>query len=408
MSHDYNIHPGSLAPWVIVSAGFHSQGGQAKAVAALAEHLAERGHAVHLVGHDFDPALANTKGVTIYAQRRPGNVDSLGNVFLSRAGYQVAARVKAARPDTRVVVNGGNCPWSDINWIHYLHGAWHPDLRSAPVWFRVKEQFIGRLNRRRKARVIRAARLVITNSRRTRDDVLQAVPGVRPDRVLPIYYGADPRWSPADDQQRRDARVEFAFPADKPLVAFVGGLGLDNRKGFDTLLAAWVQLCRRRDWDADLLLAGGGKATASLAQQVAQAGVANRVRLLGFTDRIFQLLAAVDLLVSPVRYEPYGLNVQEAICRGLPALVTACAGVAEQYQPQQLEMVLPNPDDADDLARRLLLSRADPQGWRQKFQPLSQQLRARTWEQMSQDILAAAESMDRTVNHPAPLPSAAR
>jgi len=37
------------------------------------------------------------------------------------------------------------------------------------------------------------------------------------------------------------------------------------------------------------------------------------------------------VLVSPVRYEAYGLNVQEALCCGVPAIVSACAGVAERY-----------------------------------------------------------------------------
>ena len=37
------------------------------------------------------------------------------------------------------------------------------------------------------------------------------------------------------------------------------------------------------------------------------------------------------VLVSAPRHEAYGLNVQEAHCRGLPDLVSASAGVAERY-----------------------------------------------------------------------------
>ena len=35
--------------------------------------------------------------------------------------------------------------------------------------------------------------------------------------------------------------------------------------------------------------------------------------------------------MHPARYEAYGLAVHEALCRGLPALVSASAGVAERY-----------------------------------------------------------------------------
>ena len=27
-------------------------------------------------------------------------------------------------PLARVVVNGGNCAWPDINWVHAVHAAW--------------------------------------------------------------------------------------------------------------------------------------------------------------------------------------------------------------------------------------------------------------------------------------------
>ena len=36
-------------------------------------------------------------------------------------------------------------------------------------------------------------------------------------------------------------------------------------------------------------------------------------------------------MVHPARYEAYGLGVHEAICRGLPAIVSAGAGIAELY-----------------------------------------------------------------------------
>jgi glycosyltransferase involved in cell wall biosynthesis len=116
------------------------------------------------------------------------------------------------------------------------------------------------------------------------------------------------------------------------------------------------------------------------------------VRLLGFTDRVFDVLAAADLLVSPVRYEPYGLNVQEAVCRGVPALVTACAGVTEQYPANLADMVLPDPEDWRDLAARLRRWHADRQGWRDRFRPLGAALRAHTWRAMAEQLVGLAEA----------------
>ena len=47
-----------------------------------------------------------------------------------------------------------------------------------------------------------------------------------------------------------------------------------------------------------------------------------RVRFLGFRRDMPAVFAACDLLIHPARYEAYGLAVHEALCRGLPALVT--------------------------------------------------------------------------------------
>ena len=95
----------------------------------------------------------------------------------------------------RVVVNGGNCVWADVNWVHYLHAAFTPDLSAAPRWFRLKEHLIGGWYRRRERRAVRAARVVVTNSKRTTADVVAHV-GVPAGRVRTVYYGADPAWAP--------------------------------------------------------------------------------------------------------------------------------------------------------------------------------------------------------------------
>ena len=379
-------------PWVIVSAGFHFRGGQAKAVAGLARYLAESAHPVHLVGHEFDPALARAANVTIHPVRRPLRTDALGNVLLARAGRQVAGRVIAADPDARVVVNGGNCDWADINWVHYLHAAFTPNLPLAPRWFRVKERVIGAWYRRRERRAIQSARLVITNSRRTSDDVVRCLT-IPATGVKTIYYGADPAWNTPSSEERQKARQHLGLHATRPLVVFVGGFGFDNRKGFDTLLSAWAKVCRSPSWDAELIMAGGGKATSDVMRGLTNQGLADRVRMIGFTDRVFELLAAADLLVSPVRYEPYGLNVQEAICRGVPALVSAVAGVAEEYPPELSNALLTNPDDSDELAARLRDWRADMAGWHGRFQPLSDRLRSRTWDDMAREIVATVSEV---------------
>ncbi|HLL48166.1 MAG TPA: glycosyltransferase, partial [Longimicrobiaceae bacterium] len=125
-----------------------------------------------------------------------------------------------------------------------------------------------------------------------------------------------------------------------------------------------------------------------------------------FTDRVPELLAAADLLVSPVRYEAYGLNVQEALCRGLPVVVSGRAGIAERFEADLADMVLPDPEDAAELARRLARWRAAGEEWKRRVQPLGAVLRRRTWREMAHEIVERVESAGGRASPPAGPPQA--
>lgn len=383
--------PPSSRPWVIVSAGFHEQGGQSKANAALADHLLDRDTPVHLVGHDFAPRFLGRAGCTVHRVARPLGVDLLGVLALRSQGRAAVRRVVAEHPAARVVVNGGCCSWPGVNWVHYVHHGWGQTAPGASWRGRLKEKVAGWLFRRQERHALRMARLVLTNSERTRDLVCQKV-GVEPGRARVVYLGGESSWRPPTAAERRAARAWLGQPEERPLAVFVGGFGHDERKGFDTLWRAWQSLCEDPAWDADLVAAGGGAGEPGWRKRVAGANLSHRARLIGFTDRVFDVLAAADLLVSPVRYEPYGLNVQEAVCRGVPSLVSAAAGVVEQYPEDLKEMVLPDADDWRDLAARLRRWRADVEGWRARFAPFSERLRQRSWDDMAAEIVRLAEA----------------
>ena len=233
--------------------------------------------------------------------------------------------------------------------------------------------------------------MVIANSERTRRDLIDHL-RLDPNRIQVVYPAVEGAFSPAGVSRRASARTWLGKDERRPLVAFIGALGRDSNKGLDVLVPVWQRLCERHDWDADLIVAGFGRTADFWRHKVAHAGLEGRISVLGFTDRITDLLAAVDLLVSPVRYESYGLNVAEAICCGVPGMVTETAGVAERYPAQLRDLLIHDPEDVDSLVAKLLQWRTAISFWKDRIAPFSQVLRAYTLEAMAEQIVAIAES----------------
>jgi glycosyltransferase involved in cell wall biosynthesis len=379
-------HP--VESWVLVAGGFHRNGGMDRLNLALAAHLVDCGGQVYLVCHDVDAALKE-KAVAVKIVPRPGRSFMLGELLLAREGRRMASLVRAGCPGARVVVNGGNCNWPDINWVHCVHHAWTRRDDSSPAWFKLKSRCARQVACMLEREALRAAKLLIANSERTRHDLVDLL-NITPDRIHVVYPGAASAFTAATPCQRAAARAWLGKAEQRPLIAFVGAMGHDSNKGFDVLFSVWRELCARPDWDADLIAAGGGRALGFWRQRVADAGLESRITVLGFTDRVPDVLAAADLLVSPVRYEAYGLNVQEAICCGVPAMVTESAGVAERYPAQLRDLLIPDPGDVKALAAKLLQWRTAMSYWKEKIVPFSQALGRQTLDIMAEKIVALA------------------
>jgi len=374
-------------PVLVVTGDFVRTGGMDVANYGLAHYLARFGGPLHLVAHRVAPDLVALPNVHVHLVPRPMDSAFLGAPLLAAAGRRWAGYVAAM--GGRVIVNGGNCGAEDVNWVHYVHAS----FRAPPEggWFRrLKTRVVGTVYRSQEKQRIGAARVVVANSHRTRTDLIEKL-NVRADKVKVVYYGIDPtRFRPGTDAERAEARKELGVPDGEPLVAFVGALG-DRRKGFDVLFDAWRSLAGR-GWDGTLVVIGRG---AQLEQWRARAEAARppvRIRFLGFRADVDRVLRGCDALVSPTRYEAYGLGVHEALCCGVPALVSSLAGVAEQYSSSMKPLLIPDPESAEQVASALERWRANQALWRQKALELSNELRGHTWEEMARDFLDAISS----------------
>ncbi len=129
-------------------------------------------------------------------------------------------------------------------------------------------------------------------------------------------------FSPADSPRLRDGETRLLF---------VGNVVAN--KGVLTVLDAFVRLSSLHP-ELVLLIAGSGDddVEVELGERALQAGVADRVRQLGFVehDELPQLYRSADLVAAPSQYEGgLGMVYLEAMGCGLPVVAAAAGGASE-------------------------------------------------------------------------------
>jgi glycosyltransferase involved in cell wall biosynthesis len=367
---------------VIVTGDFVKTGGMDRANYALADYVSRQGAAVELVSHRAARELTERPNVTLRRVPKPLGSYVLGDPWLSRAGARAVR--EGARRGAVGLVNGGNCPVRAVNWVHYVHAAYRPELGLSAQSVR---RFAYGVHARRQERLaMQRAELVLTNSAATRRVVVEEL-GADPGKTFVVYLGIDARaFAPEDAERRARARAELGIDG-RPVVAFVGALG-DRRKGLDTVFEAWRLLCRSSSWDVDLVVVGAGSELDAWRARARRAGLAERVRLLGFRADVPWILAGADALVAPTRYEPFGVGVLEAIAKSLPAIVSASAGVAELYPPELRHLLLGDPESAAELADKLTTWRSRRDEAAAAMRPFSERVRARDWDVMCAEMVA--------------------
>ncbi len=377
-----------MKPYLIVTGDFVKTGGMDRANYALARYVAERGAETHLVAYRVDPELEKMPNVITHKVRKLMGSYLVAGALLSRVAKRWA-KVISGRGGS-VVTNGGNCRFVDINWVHYVHAAYRRPSSSA-LLSAMKNRAAHRHFVAQERDVLPRARLLIANSNRTRQDLLEKL-GIDGSKIHTVYLGTDPaEFRPGTAAERVRMRGAIGLPADHPIVVFVGALG-DSRKGFDIAFRTWQTLCADSAWTAHLAVVGRGAELPIWKRRALESGISARIHFLDFRSDVPDILRACDAMLAPSRYEPYGLAVHEALCCGLPAIVSARAGVAERYPKELADLLIPDPEDTQDVAARMSLWKANLEFFKGAADTLSASMRAYTWNDMAAKIVELGET----------------
>jgi glycosyltransferase involved in cell wall biosynthesis len=163
---------------------------------------------------------------------------------------------------------------------------------------------------------------VLVNSRYSRDVLGASAPRVAA-RAVVVLNGVTGPSDAVPPRPRLEGPVRLAY---------VGRLS--PRKGPQVAVDTLAELVRR-GVDARLDLAGAVYPgyewfETDLRQQVALAGLAERVSFLGFVTDVWGVLATADVVLVPsVLDEPFGNTAVEAVLAARPVVVSATSGLRE-------------------------------------------------------------------------------
>lgn len=128
---------------------------------------------------------------------------------------------------------------------------------------------------------------------------------------------------------------------------------LHSVKGFDLLTEAFAMVANYfPDWD--LVILGEGDERQTLQKQIDEAGLAERITLLGRVGNMADWYQSADMYVLSSRAEGLSNTLLEAMASGLPVVATDCDTGPREIIRDNIDGILVNPpEDPEALAAHL-------------------------------------------------------
>jgi glycosyltransferase involved in cell wall biosynthesis len=224
---------------------------------------------------------------------------------------------------------------------------------------------------------------VIADSEATKRDIISEY-GTNPAKITVLLSGIDARFQPENDSDRLQAvRAKYGI-GEKPYFFSIGTV--QPRKNYSRIIKA-LKCLRDDGYDVQLVIAGGrGWLEDEMYQTIAQTGIANAVKLIGFADDddINALYSGSVGVVFTSLYEGFGFPVLEGLACGVPVITSNVSSLPEVAGDVAL-MVDPHDVDAiGDAMRRLLVDDALRQNMVERGFVHIQKF---TWERSAKQLL---------------------
>lgn len=171
-----------------------------------------------------------------------------------------------------------------------------------------------------------------------------------PDRVRLIRSGIDIGQFKNPEVERPAMRRQLGLPQDAPVVIMVACLKQQKAPLDYVRVCSRIAACMP---DAHFMLAGDGELRNALETEMRSSACSERFHLLGWQRDIPSLLHASDILVLTSRWEGLPRVIPQAMCAGLPVVVTRADGSPEAVRQGRTGFVV-EPGDIAGIAEKTI------------------------------------------------------
>lgn len=120
---------------------------------------------------------------------------------------------------------------------------------------------------------------------------------------------------------------------------------LEKQKGYDRLISIAEKL-KKNGFQFNLIILGEGTERSVLEQEIAEYGLKDQVKLIGYVDNPYGYIKNSDLFVCSSRSEGFSTVVAESIILGIPVISTRCAGTDELFGNYKCGIIVDNTEEA--------------------------------------------------------------
>ncbi|MBI1957546.1 MAG: glycosyltransferase family 4 protein [Candidatus Niyogibacteria bacterium] len=227
---------------------------------------------------------------------------------------------------------------------------------------------------------------IIAVSQAVRNDIRRFPGATRKTAV--IHNGIGPAAFLSREESRarlieREARLA-RIPANAPWI----GINAELHKSKGIVYAIQAAAILAKETPFVLCIISGGEEYEALKRQISDAGLAERVFLLGYVDAASRYLKAFDIFLLPSVTEALGYVLLEAGAAGLPVVASRVGGIPEIIEHEKTGLLVP-PRDPEALERAMKFFIAHPDGARRIGENLRQKIASQfSLEKMAEQTLA--------------------